>query len=389
MLASSDWNVEAAVALWYQSQEEDAQEADDDDFDNEPSSSHAPPQQSGNTLGPGGGHILGSGSAAPPSAPVSSSSNPTKPNPKPQGGMRTLRDIQSGDHDHSDDDEDHNPDLFAGGEKSGLAVQNPGQNPRDLMNQLLQRARDNAPHPGGDDAPSARSHFSGRGITLGGEGQESTVIDDPNAAVPQPLPRANRTLHIWRNGFSVDDGPLHHNDDPENQEIMREFLQGRAPLHILNVQHGQEVNVEMDLKQDQDYVKPKAKYKPFSGSGQRLGSPTPGVSSASAAASSSAAPTQTASSAGASASGPSINEGEPTVTLQIRLGDGTRLTSRFNTSHTIGDVYGFVNAASPESRQREYVLQTTFPSMELLDQSQTLGDMAEFKRGGVVVQKWK
>jgi UBX domain-containing protein 1 len=68
---------------------------------------------------------------------------------------------------------------------------------------------------------------------------------------------------------------------------------------------------------------------------------------------------------------------------------GTRLPARFNTTHTIGDVYEFVATASPESQNREWVLQTTFPSTELTDHAKILGEMPEFKRGGVVVQKWK
>jgi UBX domain-containing protein 1 len=32
---------------------------------------------------------------------------------------------------------------------------------------------------------------------------------------------------------------------------------------------------------------------------------------------------------------------------------------------------------------------TTFPSRELTDDSIALGDLPEFKRGGVVVQKWR
>lgn len=148
--------------------------------------------------------------------------------------------------------------------------------------------------------------------------------------------------------------------------------------------------MEMDLRQDQDYVTPKKKYKSFEGKGQRLGSPTPGVSTSSGSTSASAASSSSAAPAGASSSQPtSVNDSEPTITLQIRLGDGTRLQSRFNTSHTIGDVYSFVNAASPNSLQRPYVLQTTFPPKELTDESEKLGDMPDFKRGGVVVQKWK
>ena len=84
-----------------------------------------------------------------------------------------------------------------------------------------------------------------------------------------------------------------------------------------------------------------------------------------------------------------VDESQPTVVLQIRLGDGTRLTSRFNTTNTVGDVYRFVNAASPISQSRPWALMTTFPSKELDDQNSVLGDLAEFKRGGVVVQKWK
>jgi UBX domain-containing protein 1 len=163
---------------------------------------------------------------------------------------------------------------------------------------------------------------------------------------------------------------------------------GHAPLHILNVEQGQEVDVEVHAHKDEDYKQPKKKYVPFGGSGQRLGSPTPGASSAS---SSTAAATSstTATSTGSAAATMDIDASAPTVTLQVRLGDGTRLQSRFNTTHTVGDVYDFVARASPASQGREYALMTTFPSKELTDKAQALGDMSEFKRGGVVVQKWK
>ena len=85
---------------------------------------------------------------------------------------------------------------------------------------------------------------------------------------------------------------------------------------------------------------------------------------------------------------PAINDSQPTLSLQIRLGDGTRLPARFNTTHTIGDVYSFVTAANADSSSRSWTLMTTFPSRELTDKSQVLGDLADFKRGGVVVQKW-
>jgi UBX domain-containing protein 1 len=252
----------------------------------------------------------------------------------------------------------------------------------------------NAPRPGGDDdEPPAATHFRGAGTTLGGDDAPSRTIPDPNATAAgaaAPQERAHRELHLWRDGFSVDDGDLFRYDDPANARTLEMINTGHAPLHILNVEHGQEVDVEVHAHKDEDYKQPKKKYVPFGGSGNRLGSPTPGGSSGSASISAATSSTTSASVSTLSATPTvDVDSSAPTVTLQIRLGDGTRLQSRFNTTHTIGDVYDFVARASPASQTREYALMTTFPSKELTDKAQVLGDMSEFKRGGVVVQKWK
>lgn len=107
---------------------------------------------------PGGGRTLG-GAYVPPTEASSSSSSrqqsASRQAPQQRGvaGLRTLKDLQSsggGGHGHAHDDDDNsdederdeNQDFFAGGEKSGLAVQNPNQaNPRDHINNILKRAR--------------------------------------------------------------------------------------------------------------------------------------------------------------------------------------------------------------------------------------------------------
>ena len=236
-----------------------------------------------------------------------------------------------------------------------------------------------------DDGKPKKSYFTGTARTLGGDDTPSQVFEDPTAHIPEPPQAVERVLHFWRDGFSVDDGDLYRADDPKNAEILEGIRQGRAPLSIMNVVPGQEVEVHIN-QHDSNYVKPKPKYKPFSGSGQRLGSPTPGPGSRSEAPPATTTGSSTPASTGAEA--PKVDESQPTVTLQIRLGDGTRLTSRFNATHTIGDVYDFVTASSPTSRERSWVLMTTFPSTELSDKSAILGDLKEYKRGGVVVQKW-
>lgn len=99
----------------------------------------------------GGGRTL-NGAPAPASASTASSSQRASSSRQPQRtGPRTIKDLQGGSshgghgHAHGDDDDDDDEkdqDFFAGGEKSGLAVQNPSNaNPRDHINRILERAR--------------------------------------------------------------------------------------------------------------------------------------------------------------------------------------------------------------------------------------------------------
>lgn len=225
-------------------------------------------------------------------------------------------------------------------------------------------------------------------MTLGGDDTPSTVVptDTPSRPTAASEPQ-RRTLHLWSNGFSIEDGPLHRFDDPQNAADLAVIRSGRAPIHLMNVAYDQPVDVKLD-KHDSDYVKPKVAYKPFSGGGQRLGDASSGSFARPATPRNPSAP---APAAQAPPPGPpqvKVDESQPTVTLRIQLADGTRVPARFNTTHTIGDVYEFVAAASPASTAREWVLATTFPNKDHVDRSAVLGELAEFKRGGTAVQKW-
>lgn len=375
-LAASEWNLETAIANYYAAQEDHTEDpADDSDYvdEDDPEPSQQPSGQHGS------GRRLGEGPVDSQPIPVASTSNSSqsKKTPSAQKKFATLSDVNAGGANAGDSDDDDKQDLFAGGEKSGLAVQNPD----DLKKRILEKAQKRGPPP--KEAAPKQSHFTGSARTLGGDDAPSREIP----AAPQPRSRAERVervLHFWQDGFSIDDGDLYRIDDPRNAEILNLIRQGRAPLNIMNVQPGQEVDVEIK-QHDEKYVKPKKKYKPFEGSGHRLGSPTPGMSPmpGSFAAEPTAPTTALATAAPPTAD---IDESKPTVTLRISLGSGTRLTSRFNTTQTIGDVYDFVERAEPGGRA--FVLQTTFPTTELTDKTKVLGDMAEFKRGGAIVQKY-
>jgi len=173
-------------------------------------------------------------------------------------------------------------------------------------------------------------------------------------------------------------------DDPTNREILRAIERGSAPLSLMNVEPGQPANVNVFKRMDEDYVAPKKKFVPFSGQGQRLGSVTPGEPSRAAA----PVPAATPVAAVSQSTSPSVNvdTSAPSTSIQIRLADGTRLVSRFNHHHTVGDLYSFVNASSVASRNRDYLLQTTFPNKELKDHGQSVKDASLIN--AVVVQKW-
>ncbi|CAG8713417.1 12435_t:CDS:2, partial [Acaulospora morrowiae] len=140
---------------------------------------------------------------------------------------------------------------------------------------------------------------------------------------------------------------------------------------------------------DEDYKPPPKKpAQPFSGSGQRLGSPAPQIISSSTPGT--YPPTLTTSSVTGTSTQRGyeleIDESLPITSIQIRLGDGTRMLARFNHTHTIGDIRNFINASRVGESSRSYILQTAFPSKELKDESQTISSASLLN--AVVIQRY-
>ena len=122
-LASSDWNLEQAVTLYFASHDDPAEGSSDEDVEEQ-----AVPSLPSTT----------------PVANTSSSSTNRPPPTNPSNMVRTFRDLQN-DDDHGDDDhgdQDPQQDFFAGGEKSGLAVQDPNRRPQDHFRNIMQQARE-------------------------------------------------------------------------------------------------------------------------------------------------------------------------------------------------------------------------------------------------------
>ncbi|KAF9022813.1 SEP-domain-containing protein [Hymenopellis radicata] len=314
-------------------------------------------------------------------------SGPSAPAPPPSFG--------GGGHDS--DDEDDQPrgaeSWFAGGERSGISVQNPdhgrGNVPGgNMVRDLLRRAAEAGPALPPASGSSGSGAFAGGGHTLGSDDIESSYIPDPNAPEDPEQETAIRHLTFWRDGFTVEDGELMRYDDPNNETILAEINSGRAPPSILNVLPGQPVELRVDRQIDQDYVAPKRSG--FFGSGNRLGAPVPGeaASSSSMPGGFSAASSAPAASSPAAPSGTKfeVDQSLPTTSIQIRLADGTRMVCRMNLTHTVLDIRNFINASRPENLTRPYTIGTTFPNKTLEDNTQTVE--AAGLKNSVIVQRW-
>uniref|UniRef100_A0A8C5PAT3 UBX domain-containing protein 2B n=1 Tax=Leptobrachium leishanense TaxID=445787 RepID=A0A8C5PAT3_9ANUR len=171
-------------------------------------------------------------------------------------------------------------------------------------------------------------------------------------------------LKLWSNGFSLDDGELRSYTDPINAQFLESVKRGEIPVELRRMVHGCQIDLGMEDHQDQEYVKPRLKFKAFSGEGQKLGSLTPEIIST-----------------------PSSPEEEnkrfintdveldvhvPTTKIQIRLSDGSRLVQRFNLTHRIMDIRKFIIQSRSDFAHIDFTLVTTFPNTELTDENQTL-----------------
>lgn len=330
------------------------------------------------------------GKPAPQSASTASPrQNPVAP-PKRKGIIATLGSLNTkktfggqGNSQDKDDDIESGKvprDLFTGGEKSGLAVHDPNydlNHPKEVVRDILRNAKVNAAKSKMENSNNVTSRFRGSGQTVGGEETPSRTIPNSEQQAPESSRAQTRILHLWEDGFSIEDGPLHRFDDPQNAVNLHMIRQGRAPLNLMDVRPGQTIDVQL-TKHEGNYQEPPKVYKPFSGTGNRLGSPTPTLSTQiEAPPVSSVIP----------AASVELDPSQPTINLRVQLADGSRLTAVFNPSHTIRHVHEFVDRASPISRTRPWILATTFPNTNHTDKDLSLDKIPELRRGGTAVQK--
>ncbi|KAG8094887.1 hypothetical protein GUJ93_ZPchr0012g19334 [Zizania palustris] len=293
-----------------------------------------------------------------------------------KGNVRTLSDLGGGRNSEGSDEDSEDewsppPELFTGGEKSGLVVRDrPKRNVDKIFEQAKRKGAKQGPFKARRKSSSSRS-FTGTGRLLTGETVESDA--------PQPPEDIVHNIYFWSNGFTVNDGPLRHFDDPANASFLASIKNSECPSELEPADRSSKVNVNL-VRKDEKCPEPVKHAAPFQGGGRTLETP-----------SDNSMPLHTTSAAAASTTVTATNsytltvdDSLPSTSLQIRFVDGSRMVARFNTSHTIADVRAFIETTRP-GEDSDYTLQVGFPPKPLDDMTKTIEEAGV--ANSVIIQK--
>ncbi|CAH2079053.1 unnamed protein product [Thlaspi arvense] len=278
------------------------------------------------------------------------------------GNIRTFADLNRSPADGADSDSDEAQEYYAGGEKSGMMVQDP-RKAKDV-DALFEQARLSAVERPVESSRSATRSFSGAGRLLSGEPVSSSPQEQQQQQQDQPQ-EVMHNITFWRNGFTVDDGPLRRFNDPENAAFMESIARSECPRELEPADRKIRVHVDL-VRREVDYTEPPKPKNPFQGVGRTLGASGSGSSPAAV------EPPVQMNTAPAPSRGLVVDPAAPTTSIQLRLADGTRLVSRFNNHHTIRDIRGFIDASRPGGSKEYQLLTMGFPPKQLTDLDQTI-----------------
>ena len=273
--------------------------------------------------------------------------------------------------------------FFAGGsESSGQQILGPKKTKGNLTKELFKSAKQHgalalSENQISDNEKGKTDVFKGAGFTLGSDFQSSMQVSASLTDKIAKQPIKHVAIKFWKNGFSVDNGPLRNFNDPVNKEFLSSISKGDVPVELKHQLQNGEVHVDMEDHGEEEYKKPKENPKSFEGTGYTLGSPTPQVIQEFS--------TKPVSSSSNALQSFSVDDSKPVTTIQIRLIDGTRLISKFNYDNTIGDIVNLVKNARPSTDA--FYLMTTFPNKIFNDLQMTILDAKLLN--AVIVQRIK
>ncbi|KAG5678429.1 hypothetical protein PVAND_008103 [Polypedilum vanderplanki] len=309
----------------------------------------------------------------------------TKKENKSSTGFSNIATMSSVRNQEDKDDEKGQAYYAGGSEHSGQQVLGPPRkNPiKDVISQVFQKAQsgnieqfDPDDDDDDDESPNSRPTFSGTGYRLGHTDNDTQTVASSSSSGRKKHEHDTVTVKVYSQGFTVDDGDLRSYEEPQNREFFESITRNEIPAE-LRKQGKSMVHVNVENHMGEEYVKKAPKFKAFTGSGHTLGSPTPLTTE------DATVPNVTTSSDGklsankqeneAKASSElNVDQNQPTTMISIRLADGSRISSRFNLTHTVQDIRQYIITARPEYSGRSFMLLTTFPNKELANSSDSI-----------------
>lgn len=205
----------------------------------------------------------------------------------------------------------------------------------------------------------------------------SRAVDGGAAGSGGATDQVRRRITMYRDGFTVDDGPFRRLDDPANGEFLRALAAGRTPKEMGVDQEGNPIEGDVVVglvdKRGEDYAEPERGFAAFDGEGTSLGSAeTPATAGGVIAPDANAA------------APPAVDDSQPTTSIQVRLTSGKRLIVKVNRTATVSDVAAAINA-SGDAGEDMYVLSAGFPPRPIEDLTKTVEEAG--LAGSVVNQK--
>ncbi|XP_044746083.1 NSFL1 cofactor p47-like [Coccinella septempunctata] len=341
-LDSAAWQVDVALASYYENSDDGQVELNESTEAGSMETEDIPPQ---------------SNDSESPAA----SSRPKTRSKKTNSKFRTLNSLAK-----EEDDEEEGQAFYAGGsEHSGQQVLGPGKR-RDIVADMFKSVQEHGVEVV-DQRPSTSSSraFFGTGYKLGETSTDSVAV--PGVAQP---PQPNEvTLKLWKEGFSINDGELRPYSDPRNKSFLDSIKKGEIPMEFKS-KSGGEVHLAMEDHRMETFKVPGKKHKVFTGTGYTLGNPAPPVVGA-------CREEDKPVNEQVAKENLQLDTSQPVTSIQIRLADGSRLVAQFNHTHTVGEIRSYILAARPQYATQSFDLLSSYPS-KVLEDSQTI------KEAGIV-----
>lgn len=306
------------------------------------------------------------------------SDKPVKKDTSGRPRIATLGSLNQQQQQQSSSDDEGQAFYVGGSEKSGQQVLGPNKekaDPNEVIKNVFKAAREQGAQPIEPESPEQARKFAafkGKGKKLGDdeEGQDEAAGGESSPEID--LKPITMVLKMWRNGFSVDDGPLRAFQDPQNREFLESITRGEVPRELLRMARGGQVNLNMEDHRNEEYVQVKRRVKAFAGEGHRLGNVTPETIGASG--SNSQASGDNKANEEEAKKRLKIDESKPTTNIQVRLSDGSRIVIKVNLDHTVQDIRSYICDARPVYGPLPFILMTNFPTKQLTDETQTVSE---------------